>query len=189
MTDSANSSRGTFDPSATGLQKRSLGLGNCRGAAFPREFPDMNQPRASSTAKRRRLFAALVSVLVLALVAAGCGDDEGAFDATGGDEAALVAATDDLVATCNDRDHARLRDLSGAGIQDRIRDQDNVFNNDVDDIAVVDRRVTISGDTALVAVTLEIVINGETREIERVWKYQRIDDAWVLSAVPDCIFS
>lgn len=136
---------------------------------------------------RHRFFALLALVLVLALAASACGDDKQSD--TAGDDAALVAATDDLVATCKDRDHARLRDLSGAGIQDRIRDQDNVFNDDVDDVVILDRQVTIDGDTATVTVTLEVAINGETREIERVWEYQRVDDTWVLSAVPDCIFS
>ena len=146
-----------------------------------------------------RLLAAVAVAAVLALIAAACGDsDDDAASTTAetsepssdtaDDEEALASAVDELVAVCEDQDHARLRDLIGPGAQDRIRDQDNVFNEDVENITVLDREVSIDGDSATVTVTLEITLDGETSEAERVWEFEKVDDVWVLSAVPDCTF-
>ena len=145
-----------------------------------------------------RLLAAVAVAAALALIAAACGDSDDAASTTAetsepssdtaDDEEALASAVDELVAVCEDQDHARLRDLSGPGVQDRIRDQDNVFNEDLENITVLDREVSIDGDSATVTVTLEITLDGETSEAERVWEFEKVDDVWVLSAVPDCTF-
>lgn len=79
-------------------------------------------------------------------------DDSGS-DESSDDEAALEAAADELVVVCADQDRDRLRDLSGDGTKDRVRDRDPLFSV-VDDLSVVDRVVSIDGDTATVTVTL-----------------------------------
>lgn len=114
-------------------------------------------------------------------------DDSGS-DESSDDEAALEAAADELVVVCADQDRDRLRDLSGDGTKDRVRDRDPLFSV-VDDLSVVDRVVSIDGDTATVTVTLEVTIDGEATQVDRVWTYGKVDGTWVLADVPDCLFS
>ena len=146
---------------------------------------------SGSVGRARQLVAALAVVLVTSLGVTACGSDDATTSVplNADDEAALIVASDELVAVCAEGDHARLADLSGPGIQGRTRDQDNVFNGAVESVVVVDRIVAVDGDTATVAVTLDVTIGGESSEVERIWAYERVDDAWVLSSVPDCLFS
>ena len=154
----------------------------------------------------RRLSIVLASLLALTMVVSACGDDDTAVtdateqtvddstdDGTDGtetatDEAALSDAADELAVACGAQDRDRLRDLSGTGARDRIRDRDPLFSA-VDDLTVVDRQIDIDGDTATVTVTLDVGIDGETSRVERVWTYERVDGNWFLSDVPDCLFS
>ncbi len=143
--------------------------------------------QSASRIPRSRLWilAAFAIITALTLMAASCGGSDSATV----DETALLNAVDELVAACNDRDHGRLQDLAGVGTQDRIRGQDNMFNDDVENVTVLDREVSIDGDSGVVKVMLEVTIDGETSEAERVWEYEKVDGVWVLSAVPDCTFS
>ena len=155
----------------------------------------------------RRLLFVLTALLALTLVASACGDDDnetastdatekpvdastdngadGTETATG--ETALSDAADELAVACGGQDRDRLRDLSGAGIRDRIRDRDSLFSA-VDDLTVADRQIDIDGDSATVTVTLDVTIDGETSQVDRVWTYERVDGEWFLSDVPDCLF-
>lgn len=146
----------------------------------------------------RRLLVVLATLLTLAMVASACSDDDDTTDATeqtadngadsAADEVALSDSADELVAACGAQDRDRLRDLGGAGVRDRIRDRDPLFSA-VDELTTVDRRIDIDGDTATVTVTLDVTIDGATSEVDRVWTYERVDGEWVLSDVPDCLFS
>lgn len=104
------------------------------------------------------------------------------------DVTALEVAADELAVVCADQDRDRLRDLSGDGTKNRVRDRDPLFSS-VDDLVVVDREVDVDGDTATVTVTLDVTIDGETSQVKRVWTYEKVDNVWVLSDVPDCLFS
>ncbi len=167
----------------------------------------MMLPR-STTGLLRRLFPALALAIALALVVSACGDDDdsavtedaeetaddpsddGPTDTamTEDDEAALSEAVDDIAVACGAQNRDRLRDLGGAGIRDRIRDRDPLFTA-VDELTVVERVIDIDGDTATVTVTLDITVDGDNSQVERVWTYERVDGAWLLSDVPDCLFS
>lgn len=146
----------------------------------------------------RRLLVVPATLLTLAMVASACSDDDDTTDATeqtadngadsAADEVALSDSADELVAACGAQDRDRLRDLGGAGVRDRIRDRDPLFSA-VDELTTVDRRIDIDGDTATVTVTLDVTIDGATSEVDRVWTYERVDGEWVLSDVPDCLFS
>lgn len=168
----------------------------------------------SPTRTSKPLWPVLVLLVSLALMAAACGDDDdtgsadtseqsddNGDDATTdddpadsgdetdpGDEAALETVSDEVVMACGDQDRDRLRDMSGDGIRDRIRDRDPLFSA-VDELTVTDRVISIDGDAATVTVTLDVTIGGETTEVERVWSYENVDGIWVLSDVPDCLFS
>ncbi len=139
----------------------------------------------SNNRRRFRLLATLAIAVATVLTATACGDPG---SGTAEDVAALTSAVDELVVVCDDGDHARMADLTGKGIPDRDRDQDNVFNPDVENVSVLDRDISIDGDSATVTVTLEVAIDGDTGEVERVWDFEKVDDAWVLSSVPDCLF-
>lgn len=163
---------------------------------------------------RHRRTALIAALGVVVLVPLACGDDDddtattgspavtepvtsapdtGAPDtgAPGDDEAALEAATAELLDVCLTRDRVRLRDLSGDGIQDRLRDQDmdRIFGAAVDEITVVERVIEIDGDVATVTVTLEVTVDGVTSELERVWVFERVDGVWVLAEPPDCLLA
>ena len=164
----------------------------------------------STTGLPRRLLAFLVLAIALALVVSACGDDDdsaanddteqtaddptddGSTDTDTGaaeeDETAISEAVDDIAVACGAQDRARLRDMSGAGIRDRIRDREPLFTA-VDELTVVEREIDIDGDTATVTVTLDITIDGDTNQVERIWTYERVDGVWLLSEVPDCLFS
>lgn len=72
--------------------------------------------------------------------------------------------------------------------KNRVQDRDPLFSP-VDELDVANREITIDGDTATVTVTLDVTIDGETSQVDRVWTYERVDGTWVLLEVPDCIFS
>ncbi len=107
---------------------------------------------------------------------------------TTGEEAAVSAAVDDLAVACGAQDRDRLRDLSGDGVRDRVRDQDQLFT-EVEELTVIDREISITGDTATVTAMVEVTVDGDTSQVERVWTFERVDGVWLLSEVPDCLFS
>jgi predicted lipid-binding transport protein (Tim44 family) len=116
--------------------------------------------------------------------------------ASGSDDATaqLNAAVDAILATLRDRDRDRLRGELGGQLRDRIRDQDlDRLMTCVPAGAtfeVVDRQITISGDTATVTITFSVTEDGKTTEVERVWTFTRQPDGtWLLSELPACPFS
>ena len=148
-------------------------------------------------------------MLLLGLLLVGCGTDtteaddpsaasetadedvaDGSGDETDqADEADVVAAAEDVLAACQDRDLDRLRDRMGDG-GDQLRDQDRdrLWADDDAEFELLSTSVESDGDTATVTAVVEVTVDGETTEVERVWVFERDEDGeWVLTEVPDCL--
>jgi hypothetical protein len=132
-----------------------------------------------------RLLAVVLGALLLALT--GCEADE----TLDPEEAAVVAAVEDVSTACGDRDRERLQDRSADLVRDRLRDRDRVmlFGSDDATLTLLSRTVSVDEDTATATVVHELTIDGTTTEVERTWVFERTADGdWVLAELPDCPF-
>lgn len=165
------------------------------------------------------MYRILGLTLVLLLMFAACGDDDEdststtaptavtsatATSPSGGGTASAVdptaasqdvaTAADNIILALQTHDRDRLHDGSGDHLrtQDREHDFDRLLECVPEGamMTMVDREVTIDGDTASVVHTFEITTaDGETSTVERTMVFQ-LDDAgkWVLSEFPECPF-
>ena len=57
---------------------------------------------------------------------------------------------------------------------------------------LVGREVQRDGDTATITATYEVSSaegGDDTRRLERVWEFQRVEDGWLLSGLPSCSYA
>lgn len=110
------------------------------------------------------------------------------------DTTGLETAADEVFAAIQAHDRDRLRDATGDHDRQRIhdRDYDHLMECRPEGATmhVVDRTVTIQGDTATVVQTLELTTaDGQVSTVERTLTFERSDDErWVLTALPECPF-
>jgi len=125
--------------------------------------------------------------------------------ASSSDQTALVTVSDAFVQNLRDQSHDRLQDLTGD--QQRLRDltsdqlQQQLTDQDLQrlttcvpdgaTVSVINRTVSVNGDTATVTVTLEMTAaDGTKSTVDRVLQFvQQSDGTWKLNALPECPFS
>jgi hypothetical protein len=111
-----------------------------------------------------------------------------------GDTAALESETLGVTQAIQQRDRDRLQDVLGDQARERARDQDFQRLRDcVPDgatMTLLNRTVSITGDTATVTVTLQMpTFDGQTMTEDRVWTFQQQPNGtWKLTEFPDCPF-
>lgn len=133
--------------------------------------------------------------VVFSVIIAACGSDATLADTDDStttsttlsvEEGEVAAVADDVIDACQTRDRDRLRDLTGDQLRLQIQDRDyEQFFEDCDQNQIMERTVTVEGDSAQVRLRYRLRDGDEEREcmfeLER-----RGAGPWRLRAMPDC---
>jgi hypothetical protein len=139
--------------------------------------------------------SSLLLGVVFSVILAACGSDATLADtddptATSTtlsvEESEVAAVADDVIDACQTRDRDRLRDLSGDQLRLQIQDQDyDRFFDDCDQNQIMERTVTVEGDSA--QVRFRYRLRDGDLERECVFELERLGAGpWRLRDIPDC---